>query len=478
MQLRTWLIFSVALAWACGSANESADGPMGPDLAGEHGDGGASSGGSTGSGTSGDTTNGSSEPGVSSTYTYYQHIKPILDARCGPCHNENGIGPFSLHDYSLAKKWAAVSASAVKARTMPPFPPDDANCAEIEDARKMSDDERRMLLDWVKGGTPEGDSQAAPQVTVDAPRDVLGEPTRTFDASEPYDPDTSKGDDYRCFLIDPKITEPWTFLQSLGIRTSNWARIHHAIVYLVPPALVASAAAVDLAEAGPGWSCYFSPKVDGVIPAGGYAPGAVQKPYPGDTTVPIQTGTQFIVELHLHEAYNEDPVEFSVATWEFPAPVDSYPGGLPMFTSNFVIPPGEPSVKAPMRGNFIAADQEPLQTDDPNAVHEAKAGLIWGADFHMHLRGKTARVELVHADGSRECLLSIPRWDDRWQGSYTFKNPIRAVAGDHVEATCEWDNSEAHQPTIDGKKLTPKELRWGVNALDEMCNSSLSLTLE
>lgn len=436
------------------------------------------SGNTAGNGGAGSNSGEGGDPGRVSKYTYHQHIQPVLEARCTACHTKDGIGPFALGSYALATKWASAAAAAVEARLMPPFPPDDSDCAEIEDARKMTDDERDMLIDWAKHGTPAGDPEAEPELQIAVTKDKLGEPAHTYPGDAPYDPDTSDSDDYRCFLVDPRLAAPWTFLQSLGIRTNNWARIHHAIVYLVPPSLVTAAQATDAAEPGPGWSCYFSPKVEGVIPAGGYAPGSVQKPYPNGTTIPIQEGTQFIVEIHMHDTYNEDPVSFSVATWEFDHAVDQYPGGLPMFNSNFVIPAGAASVKAPMRGNFIGADQEPLQTSDPNAIHEAKEGLIWGADFHMHLRGKTARIDLVHADGSRECLLHIPRWSDHWQGGYSFKKPIRAVAGDHVEATCEWDNTAKNQPIVDGERLAPTELRWGFKALDEMCNSSLSLTLD
>jgi hypothetical protein len=96
----------------------------------------------------------------------------------------------------------------------------------------------------------------------------------------------------------------------------------------------------------------------------------------------------------------------------------------------------------------------------------------------MHLRGATGRVDLVRADGSRECLLRIPRWSDDWQGGYRFAAPVEARPGDRIEATCTWDNSAENQPVIDGERLEPTVLRWGFDALDEMCNGSLHLSVD
>jgi hypothetical protein len=96
----------------------------------------------------------------------------------------------------------------------------------------------------------------------------------------------------------------------------------------------------------------------------------------------------------------------------------------------------------------------------------------------MHMRGKTARIDLVRKDGTRQCLLRVPDWDDAWQGAYTFAEPLPARAGDRIEATCEWDNSPEHQPIVKGVQLEPTDLHWGFGALDEMCNANLSMTLD
>jgi hypothetical protein len=57
-----------------------------------------------------------------------------------------------------------------------------------------------------------------------------------------------------------------------------------------------------------------------------------------------------------------------------------------------------------------------------------------------------------------------------------FKTPIHAAAGDRVRVTCEWDNSREHQPTVDGVRMEPRDVRFGEKSTDEMCIGTLALT--
>jgi hypothetical protein len=411
--------------------------------------------------------------------TYHQHIAPILEARCNSCHTADGIGPFQLETYDQAVMCGDLSAHSIETRSMPPFPPDDSDCRELLDPRKMEDDERELFRAWVEQGFPEGDPEAGPEVTLDVPPDLLGDADRYFGDIR-YEPQISDIDEYRCFHIDPGLTwwsqDPWLFLKSVGIRTDNWARVHHAIVYAVGEEQRGTIEWLDGLDRRPGYNCFFGAGVEGAIPIGGYSPGAQARPYPGDTTIPIGPGTQFIVEVHFHETFNTDPVRLSVASWLWDTPIEHYPDALPFFDANFFIPAGAPSITAEMEGEFVGIDDTPVYDPDPSGTQQAREGNIWSVDFHMHLRGKTAKVDLVRADGTRECLLYVPDWTDDWQGTYFFKEPIRAYEGDRIEAVCEWDNTAARQPVVDGVRLEPEDLTWGFDALDEMCNGSVGLT--
>lgn len=429
-----------------------------------------------------DPQKGSSSP-ASNSLTWYQHAAPIVMARCARCHQDGQVGPMHLDGYEAAQPLALAMAKVVEERTMPPFPPDDRQCQPLVDTRNMPDSERETLIAWARGGALEGDPSLPPEVKVDLPPDALGTPDFVYPAAAAYPAKQGAGDEYRCFLVDPGFAPDsgfggWHFLRAATVGSDNLARLHHAIVYALPADAVNALTALDAADSAPGWDCYFGPGVSGATSVGGYSPGAVPMDQPGGTTIPLGAGTVFVVEAHLHETYNTNPISVDVRTWEFDKPFERFPGALFFFDSKFVIPPDVPSWTAKMGGLFIDPALEPKIPMDPNEDHEARAGYVWGADFHMHLRGKTGRVEVIRADGSRECLLWIPRWTDHWQGGYRFAAPVPVVPGDRIEATCEWDNSAANQPVVNGVKLTSTELRWGFDALDEMCNGSLHLSVD
>jgi hypothetical protein len=94
----------------------------------------------------------------------------------------------------------------------------------------------------------------------------------------------------------------------------------------------------------------------------------------------------------------------------------------------------------------------------------------------MHQIGSAIRVDLIRADGSKSCVINIPKWDFHWQGSYQFAQPIKVNAGDKLQTTCVWDNSAAHQPIVNGQPQQPKDVRFGEGSTDEMCLAGFTLT--
>ena len=61
------------------------------------------------------------EAGSRAAPTYFQQVKPVLDARCGNCHMAGGLAPFSLKTYGQARRNRTAISSAVRTRLMPPW---------------------------------------------------------------------------------------------------------------------------------------------------------------------------------------------------------------------------------------------------------------------------------------------------------------------------------------------------------------------
>jgi hypothetical protein len=85
-----------------------------------------------------------------------------------------------------------------------------------------------------------------------------GERFQTLMMANPYvpNPPTRGGtDDYRCFLVDPKLTSPM-FLTGSQFLPDNADIVHHAIFFKLDAKDVAQAKALDAQAPGDGYTCF------------------------------------------------------------------------------------------------------------------------------------------------------------------------------------------------------------------------------
>lgn len=403
--------------------------------------------------------------GNSSQLTYYQDAAPILANKCGACHTAGGIAPFALTSYDDAKAHALEIKDAVEAKVMPPLPPEQENCLPLDDPRNMTDAERSTLVAWAGGGAAPGD--AAHPAPIEKPADPLGPATLTVDSGVDYTSTVTGLDDYRCFIIDPKITTAFPLIAA-GTTSTNNAIVHHVIVYAQLPAQNAAVDALDAADPGPGYQCFGGPNFTNAIPVAASAVGSAPTAFPEGSGVPLPAGTRFVVQVHYNFDNGRGSNHLSLNLWQATAPLTQIPHGLTVGNYTFDIPAGAPDVSATGTGLF---------TETPANGAQTKPGKLWTIFPHMHLLGRSIYVELDRPDGSKQCLIDINgNWDFHWQGSYRLAQPVTVNAGDQVKVTCTWDNSAANQPIIDGEQQQPHDVRFGEGSTDEMCLAGMVLT--
>ena len=146
-------------------------------------------------------------------------------------------------------------------------------------------------------------------------------------------------------------------------------------------------------------------------------------------------------------------------------------------TAAFDILPGEP--------NAIATATSPM-----SSVSTIGGGLgiglggafipgeIVGMDAASHQIASAMSANLQHADGSADCVDDVPKWDFHWQLDYMFTKGVPYGPNDELTVTCEYDNTAAHQPVINGVQQQPHEVTWGEGSLDEMCLHYIWLRFE
>lgn len=266
--------------------------------------------------------------------------------------------------------------------------------------------------------------------------------------------------------------------RGVGFEADNQSIVHHAIVFLDLPAVGtysgthAEVEALLNEDPIPGYSCFGGP-VAALPMLAGYAPGTRPQLFPKNATFSVPPGTRFVVQMHYNFVGGTGSDRSTVLVWQADTPAAISPRGLMVIEPFFTIPPGVSEHSAVGYSTILPSGDLASPSLFPL---EQSAGWIWQASGHMHVLGKSIRVDLERQDGSEECLLDIPKWDFNWQGSYRFVDPVWAEAGDKVRITCSWDNSPENQPVIDNQRTESREVRWGQGTLDEMCLGGVVLT--
>src|SRR5690606_23237994 len=103
-----------------------------------------------------------------------------------------------------------------------------------------------------------------------------------------------------------------------------------------------------------------------------------------------------------------------------------------------------------------------IPAGDPNYLVEASQtfqddAVLYQLMPHMHLRGKDFLFELIHPDGKKETILSVPQYDFNWQNSYRFATPLAIKKGTKLRCVAHFDNSKENPANPDPTKV----VRWG-----------------
>ncbi|HEY1187739.1 MAG TPA: redoxin domain-containing protein [Gemmata sp.] len=372
------------------------------------------------------------KPAPAATVTYHKHVAAIMQARCQECHRAGEAGPFALDSYKQAKGWADMIREVVADGTMPPWHA-DAPPGHFKNDRRLSADEKKTLLTWVDAGCPEGDPNDAPP----APKFIDGwrlsqKPDLVLKMNKPFDVPASSllglGVPYQHITAGEPFAED-TWVQAVEVRPDYRAAVHHVIVYMLPPK-----------KGG------FDTKNFARFMLATYVPGDKPLVYPEGMAKKVPKGAQLLFEMHYtpNGKAGRDQSQIGIVFAKKP-PRHAVKGDAAL-NGKFAIPPGDGNYKVTAEYTF----QSPvtLLTLSP----------------HMHLRGKAFKYELVNKDGSRETLLSVPKYDFSWQVSFDLAKPRALPAGSRIECTAWYDNS-AKNPFNPNPN---KKVTWGDQTWDEM----------
>lgn len=395
--------------------------------------------------------------------TYWRDAKPVLDARCARCHQPDGIAPFPLTRYADIAGHADALRRVVTERTMPPFHAARC-CTTYRFDEALTDAERDALLTWLAQGAPEGTPAQAP---ADPPRPVggLSRVDVTLRMPESYLPEPPPGstDDNRCFVL-PWPVDRAMFITGLDVVPGARQVVHHLVVGALAGADADLAEARDREDPLPGFSCNGGfGGIRNVQILGGSLLGS---DFPDGLGHRVEAGARILLNIHYSTAHHgavrdQTAVRFRLDAQarEFKSIAVANPAWL--IGDALRIPAGEP-------------DAVFFYQYRPTVSTEGRRVWLLNATAHMHEFATRMRLLIIRADGRRECLLEIPRWEFGWERPYWFDAPKVLEPDDALYIECHFDNTAANQPT---PGATPRDIAWGGNNQD-MCAGFIAFTAE
>ncbi len=334
-----------------------------------------------------------------------------------------------------------------------------------------------------------------------------GEQRMTLTMPQAYTPSapTGKGtDDYRCFLLDPGLDKD-VWLTGSNVLPGNPDVVHHVILYRLSPDQTAEAEQKDAQTTGEGWTCFGGTGLQGDFANTDDAPWLAAWAPGGDETkvrkgygVRLEAGSRIVMQVHynllkgaapdvsstqlrwmdgdrdltaLHTFLMPAPVEMPCRPDHDESPLCDRDAAVADVMSRFGSAGNTNSLLHLLCGTEVKASNTTRCTRYIN-----KPMTILGVAGHMHLLGRSLKIEVNPDTPEARTILDIPVWDFDNQGTKPIK-PVHVDQYDTVKITCkhvQWLRDVL--PSFEG--IPDKYVIWAEGTTDEMCLGMLQVAFD
>jgi hypothetical protein len=329
-----------------------------------------------------------------------------------------------------------------------------------------------------------------------------GERFQFLSMAQPYLPKPPAGstDEYRCFLVDPHFAAT-SYIVGSEFLPENADVVHHAILFRVAPGDIAQAKKLDDESPGDGWTCFGDAGVrnrdlGSSAWIGAWAPGGSERLSDRKIGYEMEPGSQIVMQVHYNllatggKATSTDKSGVRLRVVDGPADIKALKTSLLVAPVELPCLPGETGdlcdrersvldvwkrfgkeAGATVSGlNLICnGGGTPKAGNTQQCDHRVRrAGVIHAVAGHMHLLGRSIKVELNPGTAAAQVLLDNQNYDFDDQSARPTAAPIAVKPGDTYRVTCTHDaNLRTQLPQL--KPLKPRYVVWGEGTSDEMC---------
>lgn len=315
-------------------------------------------------------------------------------------------------------------------------------------------------------------------------------------------------DDYRCFLLNPKVTED-SIIQSIEFIPQRKNYVHHAIIFRVSEVDLKEASELD--ESGSGWPCFGGTGLGGMFTSfvsspwiSAWAPGRGKDLAPAGFGIPFKKGEQFVLQVHYNLLAASDGLietDQSKIVVETVSAADASvkPLSIELFAAPVELECPE-GISGPLCNRTAAVNELSKRTKggaelellgiaamcgknpffpQPDVVTKCDQKIrsnytIVTAAPHMHLLGRKLKMTLNPGTPREQVIINVEKYDFDDQSPITLKTPLEVKQGDVIRIECTHD-PKIRQLLPSLKNLPPRYVTWGEGSSDEMCLGILSV---
>jgi hypothetical protein len=360
--------------------------------------------------------------------SYEKTIAPILEENCVTCHRQGGIGPWAMSNYEMVRGFAPMIREVLRTQRMPPWHA-DPHYGVFSNDRSLDASQTKTLVHWIEAGAPRGKGDdPLTKVSQVSSTWQLGQPDLVVEIPAFDVPATGTIPYQRPVVKNPLGRDVW--VRAIEFIPTDRSVVHHIL-------------AGTTGAQRPGDELSGLQRISSL---GTFVPGDVPHFLPDDTAVFIPKDADFAYQVHY--TANGKPVREVTRIGLY------FAKEQPKYTlRNTVL--ADTSIKIPANAKAHTASTSRTFTRDV---------LIYHLLVHAHVRGNGAEYVAQYPDGTKEILLSVPKYDFNWQTTYELATPKLLPKGTTLYYSTTYDNSSQN-------KANPNpniEVRWGPQTWEEM----------
>ena len=329
----------------------------------------------------------------------------------------------------MVRGFAPMIREVLRTQRMPPWHADPHYGAFSND-RSLDVEQTKTLVHWIEAGAPRGKGDDPltnlPQVSSTW---QLGQPDLVLEIPAFDVPATGTIAYQRPMVKNTLGRDVW--LRAIEFMPSDRSVVHHILAGTTGGAARPGNEASGLAR---------------ISSLGTFVPGDVPHFLPDDTAVLIPKDTDFAYQVH-YTANGKAVREVTRIGLYFAKEPPKYT------LRNTVL--ADTSLKIP--ANAKAHTVSTSRTFNRDV-------LLYHLLVHAHVRGNGAEYVAQYPDGTKEVLLSVPKYDFNWQTTYELATPKLLPKGSTLRYSTTYDNSSQNKSNPDPNI----EVRWGPQTWEEM----------